>query len=314
MRRSATSRDCWTGSGRARPILREASGRLPVERTLRLLDRLVEAGLLAERPARQADDAAERAYWAAVGLGGGAAVRSAATVHTLAVGGVAPEAPARTPSRRHRSRSGPAAEAQRSWWPATTTSIPRLGELDRGYREAGRALAADPALHGTETWIGPFLGVAGRPRAGPVLAERLRRSRPVEHRLQQGAGLPGPLPRRPLRGAGEPARGAPSGGLEAVKWLAGHRYPGQQALWTLNGLCCPGSHHPVRRRPRSVHDCGDPGLVAAQVEAPVVLTSRPKGGASDGGEHRALPPEEMLRRYGHHVDPLTGRWSGEIRR
>ncbi|GAA2194134.1 TOMM precursor leader peptide-binding protein [Streptomyces bangladeshensis] len=282
-------------------ILREASGRLPVERTLRLLDRLVEAGLLAERPARQADDAAERAYWAAVGLGGGAAVRSAATVHTLAVGGVGPEA-LRAAVAAAGLRTGPAAEAQLVLVACDDYLDPRLGELDREYREAGRCWLPIQ-LHGTETWIGPFLGVPDGP-CWSCLAERLWRSRPVEHRLQQGLGRSGPLPRRPCAVPASLLAGLHLAVLEAVKWLAGHRHPGQQALWTLNGLVLSGSHHPVRRRPQC-HDCGDPGLVAAQVEAPVVLTSRPKAD-SDGGGHRALPPEEMLRRYGHHVDPLTG--------
>ncbi|MDQ0960066.1 bacteriocin biosynthesis cyclodehydratase domain-containing protein [Streptomyces sp. B4I13] len=281
-------------------VLAEASGRLPAERTLRLLDRLTEAGLLAELPASRADDAAERAYWEAAGLSGGA-VRPAATVHTLAVGGVGPET-LHTAAVAAGLRTGPAAEADLVLVACDDYLDPRLRELDREYREAGRCWLPIQ-LHGTETWIGPFLGAPDGP-CWSCLAERLWRSRPVEARLQQGLGRSGPLPRRPCAVPASLLAGLHLAVLEAVKWLAGLRHPGQDALWTLNGLMLTGGHHPVSRRPQCP-DCGDPTLVAARVEAPVVLTSRPKAD-SGGGGHRALGPEEMLRRYGHHVDPLTG--------
>ncbi|MDX3575400.1 TOMM precursor leader peptide-binding protein [Streptomyces sp. FL07-04A] len=281
-------------------ILAEASGRLPVERTLRLLDRLTEADLLAELPESRADDAAERAYWEAAGLSGGA-VRPAATVHTVAVGGVGPET-LHTAAVAAGLRTGPAAEADLILVACDDYLDPRLRELDREYREAGRCWLPIQ-LHGTETWIGPFLGVPDGP-CWSCLAERLWRSRPVEARLQQGLGRSGPLPRRPCAVPASLLAGLHLAVLEAVKWLAGLRHPGQDSLWTLNGLMLTGSHHPVSRRPQCP-DCGDPTLVAARVEAPVVLRSRPKADC-DGGGHRALGPEEMLRRYRRHVDPLTG--------
>jgi thiazole/oxazole-forming peptide maturase SagD family component len=92
--------------------------------------------------------------------------------------------------------------------------------------------------------------------------------------------------------------------LVAAKWLAGLRDCGEDTVCALETFSMTTSHHPVRRRPQCP-DCGDPGLVAARVEAPLTLASRIKSGGSGGG-HRAVDPARMLRTYRHLVGPVTG--------
>ncbi len=179
---------------------------------------------------------------------------------------------------------------------------PVLGLVDQEHRAAGRRwLPVKPG--GTEAWIGPFFGAADGP-CWSCLAERLWRGRPAEAHLQQELGRSGPL-RRPF--CGVPASrlaGLQLAVLEAAKWLAGHRHEGQQALLAVDSLNLTTCHHQVHRRPQCTA-CGDPGLVRARVEAPVRLGSRLKQD-SIGGGHRALTPEQLLVRYRHLVDPLTG--------
>ncbi|WP_053080113.1 TOMM precursor leader peptide-binding protein, partial [Nostocoides japonicum] len=51
--------------------------------------------------------------------------------------------------------------------------------------------------------------------------------------------------------------------------------------------------------------CGDAGLQARLVDAPVVVASRPKAQTEDGG-HRALTPEQFVERYERFVSDITG--------
>ncbi|WP_331279959.1 TOMM precursor leader peptide-binding protein [Streptomyces sp. e14] len=140
-------------------------------------------------------------------------------------------------------------------------------------------------------------------RAGPV-CPRLRGHRRSEALLQRHLGLEGP--------AGRPAGQLPAGAaaaaqlaaLETAKWLAGIRHAGQSAVHVLDTLRLTTDAHPVAALPQCPA-CGDHELVARQVCAPFVPVSRPKANQDSGG-HRALTPQQMLDRYGHLVDPVTG--------
>jgi ribosomal protein S12 methylthiotransferase accessory factor len=67
----------------------------------------------------------------------------------------------------------------------------------------------------------------------------------------------------------------------------------------------------VARRPQCP-SCGEPGLVAERAARPPAITERDIGG-SDGNGLRALGQEDVLKEYGHLVDPVTG-IVGELRR
>ena len=60
----------------------------------------------------------------------------------------------------------------------------------------------------------------------------------------------------------------------------------------------------MRRRPQCA-ECGDSGLLAARVRAPVVIGPVAKSFACGAG-HRAVPPEQLLGRYRHLISPVTG--------
>lgn len=92
--------------------------------------------------------------------------------------------------------------------------------------------------------------------------------------------------------------------LEAAKWLGGLRGPEQSTVRTLDTVRLTTTAHPVARIPQC-RSCGDPDLVARRVRAPFTPVSRPKVTGVNGG-HRALTPEQMLEKYGHLVDPVTG--------
>ncbi len=287
-------------------LIADAAGGLSAEQVVRLVDRLDSAGLLSLAPAPAPDTRAESGYWEAAGLSGPRAVadRAAATAAVLAVGGVDP-----APLAAALAAAGVRTVTPGQHGPADLTLVlcedhldPRLRAVDAEHRAAGRPWLP-VSSHGTEQWIGPFLGT-GDGACWSCLAQQLWCGRQAEAHIQRSLGRTGPAPRPPFGLGAADRAGLQLAALEAVSWLAGHRHPGQRQLWTLDTLTLDGGRHPVPRRPQCP-DCGDPGLMAAQVNAPVVLTAQPKRD-TDGGGHRALTPDELMDRYGHLVDPLTG--------
>ncbi|MGX1544211.1 TOMM precursor leader peptide-binding protein [Streptomyces adustus] len=299
------------GSRTVSRVLSAARLRLSREECDAALCELTEAGLLRFRalasgdsavPATPADRYAE-AYWELAGTDSEQAVPRLAgsTLLVGAVGGAS---------------AGPLAEACRNLGVQVVTEgaadlalvacedylAPELGVLDRELRERG--LPWLPVkLCGVEPWVGPVF----RHHEGPCwacLAPRLRGHRRSEWPLQQRLGLDRP-PGRPV--AALPAGlliAANLASLEAAKWLAGARHPGQAAVFTFDTTDLGARIHPVTRRPQC-HVCGDPGLVAAQVRRPFRPASRPKTEWAAGG-HRPHTPEQFRERFGHLVDDVTG--------
>ena len=89
----------------------------------------------------------------------------------------------------------------------------------------------------------------------------------------------------------------------ALQWLAGRR-DDAEAVHTLDTASWRSARHPVRRRPQCP-GCGDPGIVAQRMSEPVRTQTRPSSPHRDGGR-RAATAADLLERYGHLVDPLTG--------
>jgi oxazoline/thiazoline synthase len=177
-----------------------------------------------------------------------------------------------------------------------------LADIDKQHRAAGRPwLLARPT--GVQIWLGPVF----TPGDGPCwhcLATRLWANRPVEAHVRDALGLSGPLPK--------PAPSVPAltvvalnlVALEAAKWLAGHRHPGQRNVWIFDSRDLAGRQHEIRARPQCA-SCGDDSLTRQQTRRPVILNSRPKAHTSGGG-HRALPPEQIMTTYRHLISPVTG--------
>ncbi|GLY38605.1 hypothetical protein Amsp01_046290 [Amycolatopsis sp. NBRC 101858] len=169
---------------------------------------------------------------------------------------------------------------------------PRLSEVDAEHRATGRPWLLAKTV-GARVWIGPFF-IPGDGPCRHCLATRLWGNRAAEAHVRDALGLPGPLPRPEVTLPSLSAVALNLVALEAVKWLAGQRYPGQRALWTFDSRDLTGERHEVRARPQCA-SCGNPELVRERARRPVVL-----------GRPRAVPPERVLETYRHLVSPLTG--------
>ncbi|WP_340687562.1 TOMM precursor leader peptide-binding protein [Amycolatopsis coloradensis] len=277
---------------------------MSAEQVTGVLARLVEAGLVTVHvPDEISGDERALAYWDACGLDASAVAgrQKPATASLTAVGrGVDTSQVA----------NGLAASGIEVVGTASELAIvlcddyldPRLAEIDAEHRRTGRPwLLARPS--GAQVWIGPITQ-PGRSGCWHCLTNRLWGHRHAEACVQEVLGHDGPasfpMPAVP------PLTAAASHliSLEASKWLAGHRYPGQQAVWILDTLDLQGRLHELRRRPQCP-ECGDEGIVAARTAEPVVLREAKKA-TSGGGGHRTLTPVEVLDRYGHLVSPVTG--------
>ncbi|WP_328734759.1 TOMM precursor leader peptide-binding protein [Streptomyces bobili] len=289
-------------------IVADAAPRLPAGLAERLVSRLLDAGLLCAYP-QDGADGPERAYRSLTGL---RACSADAPEPVLAAVDLTGDA--RSPLPEAVSAAGLRAAAPGEQAPLTLALChdyldPRLSALDAEHRASGRAWLPVRA-NGTHLWIGPFFSAGDGP-CWNCLADRLRLRRRGEAYVQHLLGHSGPaVHRRAYLPAGR-AAALQLALLEAGKWLSGHRDAVQDSLWRLDTRTLESSRHPVRRRPQCSR-CGDPLLVHDRVSAPVTLSPRPVRDESGGG-HRAFGPQEMLDRYGHLVDPVTG-VVGEIRR
>ena len=264
-----------------------------------LVRQLAQAGLLCVTPADTGHDPATLAYWDAAGLDGPVAADAVtgATVHLEQVGDADDSHVRAALAAAGLSLAG-AGPAGLSVVVCSDYLDSGLDEVDRRHRAVGRPwLLAKPI--GTQLWLGPVFTPGGP--CWHCLVHRLWIHRRAEAHVQNMLGRTGPV-LRPSAAIGP--LGAAAGqlvALEAAKWLAGHRYPGQRAVWTLDTLTMQGQHHELRARPQC-SSCGDADLVRARTRRPVVPVSRPKA----GGGHRSLSPEQVLAQYGHLISPVTG--------
>ncbi|HEX6521700.1 MAG TPA: TOMM precursor leader peptide-binding protein [Streptosporangiaceae bacterium] len=295
-------------------LQRDALPHLAAAEVGRLLDRLAEADLIEFRPitaAGQRDPAAD-AYWSLAGLDPAVAAAAVGTARAevLAIGGADPR-----PARAALAASG-LVVADPANTPPALTFVLCDDYLDTELEALNLAQLASrrpwllAKLSGPAPWVGPIF----RPGQGPCwacLKKRLEGNRYAEVMVRRLAGSGTRLrPPEASLAAGR-ALGLAAAILEVVKWLAGLRYPGQQALSIMDTLTLQRDNHAVTRRPQCPA-CGDPGLVAERVQRPIVFSSRPIAARDDSG-HRALTHAQMLAMYANLVDPITG-IVGELRR
>jgi oxazoline/thiazoline synthase len=295
-------------------VQRDALPHLAAAEVGRLLDRLADADLIEFRPAAEAGhrDPAAAAYWSLAGLDPDAAISAvgSARVEVVALGGVDAGS-----ARAALVESG-VGEAGPSDGPPALALVLCDDYLDPALEAVNQAQLASrrPWLLTKPTGPDPWVGPVFRPGQGPCwacLAKRLGDNRYAETLVRHLAGSTGGGPRPPETSlqAGR-ALGLGAAALEAVKWLAGLRYSGQQTVSIVDTLTLCQQNHAVARRPQCPA-CGDPGLVAERVQRPLVFISRPIA-ARDGSGQRALTPEQMLSKYADLVDPVTG-IVGELR-
>jgi ribosomal protein S12 methylthiotransferase accessory factor len=286
-------------------VLRDAAPRLATDQARTALSSLEAAGLVRSRPRRTvgAPTADSEAYWDLIGLDGGAAsaALARARVQIVALGGF--------DTRRVRAScldagvavAAPGEGADFTLVVCADYLAPELARINSLHRAAGMPwLLVRP---GADPWIGPVF----RPDDGPCwscLATRLRGHRRAERPLQRHLGLTGPVPRPVSSSAAGESSALHLAILETAKWLAGVRHPTQSSVRVLDSLELSTSVHPVTRLPQCPV-CGDPGLVARRVDSPFVPVSRPKTSVESNGD-RALTPQQMLEKYGHLIDRVTG--------
>jgi len=284
-------------------ILRAASPVLTSAEAEDGLARLSEAGLLRfsdPAPAATATDPVAEAYWDLAGLDGTrtAAGLTGSRLRVLPLGGV--DAAPVLAAGRESGLGLTDADAELTLVLCDDYLSPELERVDAEHRAAGRPWLLT-RLCGYEPWIGPFF----RPGEGACwscLAHRLAQHRGYEESLQRALSLDGPLARPFASLSAGRAMAAQSAVLEAAKWLAGLRYADQGAIRTVDTLSLTTRAHTVSRIPQCA-SCGEPGLTRRRVLAPFVPVSRAKAG---NGDHRALSPDELLKRHAHLVSPVTG--------
>ena len=290
-------------------VLRDVPAGVPVEQAGRFLARLDDAGLLTLGPP-PGSGAEERAmaYWEAAGLDATTAVANTThrRIQVIATGGVDP-----VPASAALREAGLAVRdgfAQADD-PADLSVVlcddylsPDLADVDAAHRAAGRPWLL-AKLVGAQVWIGPVFGTP-EPGCWHCLANRLWGHREAEAHVQARLGQVGPAARPVASVRALTALAAGMLALEATKWLAGYRYPGQRAVLTVDSVDLRTRRHEFRRRPQCER-CGDPTHMRRRAWRPVVLTSRPRSSDNAGG-HRTQPPHEVLARYEHLISPVTG--------
>lgn len=267
-----------------------------------LLTRLAEADLLAVRdPTRPGIDADALAYWEAAGLDPDDVVSGiSGGVELITLGGIDTEAAREALAGTGLSVNGGA--------PAMSVVLcedylaAELAEVDARHREEHRPwLLAKPS--GAQLWIGPVFG-SPEQACWHCLAARIWGHRQAEAHVQAALGHIGPARRAMSSVPALTASGLHLVALEAMKFLAGHRYAEQRGVWTFDSLDLRGRHHEIGRRPQC-GSCGDPGLMREQAWRPVGLQSRDKATGTGGGS-RSRSAQDVLDDYGHLVSPVTG--------
>ncbi|WTU00629.1 TOMM precursor leader peptide-binding protein [Kitasatospora sp. NBC_00070] len=275
-----------------------------------LLCSLSEAGLVSYRSPRangSPDLRAAEAFWDLAGLEGPNPAEQAGTARTrvLTVGRVD-----ETAVRQAMEGAGLAClptgagieDADLTVVVCDDYLAPGLRRIDARQRAAGQPwLLANPT--GSIVWTGPVFQ-PGTGACWSCLTHRLRAHRQPELALQQALRMreapQGPTAALPVT----LGIGLQLAALEAVKWLTGHRHPGQRAVHTLDTLTLEARTHTLVHRPQCP-DCGTPAAGSSAAARPVLLRSRPKT-STGGNGHRCLTPQQVLARYGHLVSPVTG--------
>ena len=155
---------------------------------------------------------------------------------------------------------------------------------------------------GTIVWIGPIF-YPGKTGCWECLAQRLRANRPVEAFIQRRKGISTPLPTplSVLPSTLQTALGMAT--TEIAKWIVqGENKQLEGILLTLDTISLQTQNHILVKRPQCPC-CGEPRWNGKP--SPIVLGNRKKTFTTDGG-HRCVSPEETLKKYQHHISPITG--------
>lgn len=281
-------------------LIAALAGRHSAAEVLYGLQMLSTKGYLTE--AEPGFDAAQAAFWHSLGIEPrqATAALAKATVEVLAIGEASTDPvieALQTAGVRTSERGGDLTIAIVDDYLRAP-----LAELNQEALRSGRAWLV-ARLAGQTAWLGPRF-VPGHSACWECLAHRLRTNRPT-YALRE-AHRPGAPPLQPIRAAIESTLRTAAHLLvsSVARALAGGDDGLSDTLVTLDMVRLRTEQHAVTRRPQCPA-CGDPEVLAARQRGPVTLERRPVAFSGDGG-HRIISPEETLRRYQHHISPLTG--------
>ena len=165
---------------------------------------------------------------------------------------------------------------------------------------AGRPwLLARP--NGLQVWLGPLF-VPGETGCWRCLAHRLETNRQPERFLRRRLGHEGPIVTAIASLPAGRNAAADLIALEAAKWIGAGTSGVRGKVVTFDAGSLAREEHALVRRPQCPA-CGAPARYRGP--RPVALAPRPKRFTADGG-HRTVTPEQTLKRYLHHVSPITG--------
>ena len=155
---------------------------------------------------------------------------------------------------------------------------------------------------GTMVWLGPLFDCQ-QTACWQCLASRLQDNRPVEGFVRRANNQSVSPPQGFLSSTLQTALGMAA--TEVFKWIVqGENHRLTNTLITYDTLTLQSQEHIVVKRPQCP-SCGQMSKVLSQKPLPVVLGHRQKSFTTDGG-HRFCSPQETLRKYQHHLSPLTG--------
>lgn len=179
---------------------------------------------------------------------------------------------------------------------------PELAAINR------KAIAgATPWLLAQPNGLSPLVGplfVPGETACWACLEQRLRANRELEGYLDAVASRD--VPRGP-RASLAPTRlmAFSVAATQIVRHLVqGRPADAPTVIHALDPVRMEIHDHVVVRRPQCPV-CGEPEVASVGRPEPLVVSSVLKTFTRDGG-HRSSPPEETLRRYKHHISPISG--------
>ncbi len=176
-----------------------------------------------------------------------------------------------------------------------------LAEFNQAAMAEGKPwLLAKP--NGMYVWVGPVF-TPGQSGCWQCLSQRLRANRDIDTFLQDLTSRKEPF----VTLSALPSTIQLSLGMIATEVVKHVVLDGNDNLngkiISLNMANLEKQEHVLVKRPQCPV-CGDP-KIQARLSYPIELQSRPKRYVTDGG-HRAVEPEETLRKFNHHVSPITG--------
>ena len=157
---------------------------------------------------------------------------------------------------------------------------------------------------GTMVWLSPIFD-GNQTACWQCLASRLQENRPIESFVQRvnNHSVAPVSPQGFLPSTYKTALSMAA--TEVFKWIVQEgNNPLRNTLITYDTLTLQNQEHVVVKRPQCP-SCGHLNQGLNQKPLPVVLGHRQKTFTADGG-HRCCSPQETLRKYQHHLSPLTG--------